>query len=94
MKIEVLKENLKSGLIISERIVGKNISLPILHNVLITTENNFLSLISTDLEVTIKLPVVETVAQEAQDPPQSIPASPLFKIPSEHKVSRVVHFSL
>ena len=55
MKIEVLKENLKSGLIISERIVGKNISLPILHNVLITTENNFLSLISTDLEVTIKL---------------------------------------
>ena len=55
MKIEVLKENLKTNLNITERIVGKNLSLPILNNVLITTDNNFLSLTSTDLEIAIKL---------------------------------------
>ena len=35
MKIEILKENLKNGLNIVEKIVGKNLSLPILNNVLI-----------------------------------------------------------
>ncbi len=55
MKIEVLKENLKTNLNITERIVGKNLSLPILNNVLIATDNNFLSLTSTDLEISIKL---------------------------------------
>src|SRR3989344_1639755 len=55
MKIEVLKENLKTNILISERVVGKNLSLPILNNVLLTTSNNFLSLVSTDLEVAIKL---------------------------------------
>jgi len=55
MKIEVLKENLKAGLTVAERVVGKNLSLPILDNVLIDTEDNFLSLTSTDLETAIKL---------------------------------------
>lgn len=54
MKIEVLKENLKSGLDIVGRVVAKNISLPILNNVLINTEDSFLSLVCTDLETTIK----------------------------------------
>ncbi len=55
MKIEVLKENLKTNLNIIERVVGKNLSLPILNNVLINTDDNFLSLISTDLEISVKL---------------------------------------
>lgn len=55
MKVEVLKENLKTNLNIIERIVGKNLSLPILNNVFLGTDNNFLSLISTDLEIAIKL---------------------------------------
>ncbi len=55
MKVEALKDNLKTNLGIVERIVGKNISLPILNNVLVTTDDNFLSLISTDLEVSIKV---------------------------------------
>jgi DNA polymerase-3 subunit beta len=54
MKIEVLKENLKSSVGVVERVVGKNLSLPILNNVLIYTDDNFLSLVSTDLEVAIK----------------------------------------
>lgn len=55
MKVEVLKENLKGGLNIIEKIAGKNLSLPILDNVLINTEDSFLSLSSTDLETAIKL---------------------------------------
>ena len=54
MKIEVLKENLKANLNIAERIVSKNLSLPILNNVSIHTDDHFLSLISTDLEIAIR----------------------------------------
>lgn len=55
MKVEVLKENLKNGLGVVERIVSKNLSLPILDNVLINTEDNFLGLSSTNLETAIKI---------------------------------------
>ncbi len=54
MKAEILKNNIKAGLNIVEKVVGKNISLPILDNVLITAEDNFLLLTATDLETAIK----------------------------------------
>lgn len=54
MKIEILKENLKKGIEAVERIIGKNLSLPVLDNILITTEESFLSLTSTNLETIIK----------------------------------------
>jgi len=63
MKIEILKENLKSGLGVVERIIGKNLSLPILDNVLITAEDNFLSLVSTDLETAIKLWILTKIVK-------------------------------
>ncbi|MFC1629969.1 DNA polymerase III subunit beta [Patescibacteria group bacterium] len=53
MKLLILKENLKTGLNYVERIAGKNLSLPILENVLISAEKNFLNLITTDLETVI-----------------------------------------
>ncbi len=55
MKVEILKDNFKIGLNIIEKIIGKNLSLPILDNVLINTEENFLHLTSTDLETAIRL---------------------------------------
>ncbi len=64
MKVEILKENLKSGLSVAEKIVGKNISLPILDNVLINTEDSFLSLVSTDLETVIRLWILSKVIQK------------------------------
>jgi len=54
MKIEILKNNIKNGLNVVEKIVGKNITLPILDNVLITAEDSFLLLTATDLETAIK----------------------------------------
>jgi DNA polymerase III subunit beta len=66
MKIEVLKENLKNGLSVVEKIVGKNLSLPILDNVLINTEDNFLSLTSTDLETAIKLWILTKIVKKGK----------------------------
>ncbi len=53
MKITILKENLKTGLNIIERITGKNLTLPVLNNVLFSTEKNFILLSTTDLEMGI-----------------------------------------
>lgn len=54
MKITILQEKLKQGLNIIERIPTKSLTLPILNNVLISVEKNFLNLIATDLEIGIK----------------------------------------
>ncbi|MEA3295612.1 MAG: DNA polymerase III subunit beta [Patescibacteria group bacterium] len=54
MKIIILKNNIKKGLEIIEKITGKNLTLPILNNVLFSTENNLLKLSGTDLEIGIK----------------------------------------
>lgn len=66
MKVEILKENLKNGLSVVEKIVGKNLSLPILDNVLINTEDNFLSLSSTDLETAIKLWILAKIIKKGK----------------------------
>src|SRR3989344_4430630 len=66
MKIEVLKENLKTSLGAAERIVGKNLSLPILNNVLISADDNFLSLSSTDLETAIKLWILVKIIKKGK----------------------------
>lgn len=54
MKVFILKNNFKSGLRIVERVANKNINFPILENVLMSTEKNFLILTTTDLETAIK----------------------------------------
>ena len=54
MKLIILKENLIKGLNIVGRVAGKNLTLPILNNILISTKKNFLNLASTDLELGIK----------------------------------------
>jgi DNA polymerase-3 subunit beta len=46
--------------------VGKNLSLPILDNVLINTEDNFLSLSSTDLETAIKLWILTKIVKKGK----------------------------
>jgi len=66
MKIEILKENFKTGLNIVEKIAGKNLSLPILDNVLINTEDNFLSLSSTDLEMAVKLWILTKIIKKGK----------------------------
>src|SRR3989339_534673 len=66
MKVEILKQNLKNGLSVVEKIVGKNLSLPILDNVLLSTEDGFLSLSSTDLETAIKLWILTKIVKNGK----------------------------
>jgi len=66
MKVEILKENFKNGLGIVEKIVGKNLSLPILDNVLISTEDSFLNLSSTDLETAIRLWILTKIIKKGK----------------------------
>jgi len=54
MKITILKEKLKEGINIIERVPAKSTTLPILNNILIKTEKNFLNLSATNLEIGIK----------------------------------------
>ncbi len=53
MKIICLQENLKSGLNIAQNIIGRNLSLPILNNLLLETEKGRLKISSTNLEIGI-----------------------------------------
>jgi len=53
MKINILKEKLKKGVGIVERISQKSLTLPVLQNILFKTEKNFLRLSTTNLESAI-----------------------------------------
>ncbi len=53
MKIYILKDNLKQALNTVEKIVSKSLTLPILNNVLLSTEKHCLKLSVTDLEIGI-----------------------------------------
>jgi DNA polymerase-3 subunit beta len=66
MKITILKDKLKEGIGIIEKISAKSISLPILNNVLFTTEKNFLNLAATDLEMGIKWWTLAKTEKEGQ----------------------------
>lgn len=64
MKFITLQENLKEGLRIVERVIGKNLTLPILNNLLLETEKNFLKLSATDLEIGINYWILTKVEEE------------------------------
>jgi DNA polymerase-3 subunit beta len=66
MKITILKDKLKEGIGIIEKISAKSISLPILNNVLFTAEKNLLNLAATDLEMGIKWWTLAKTEKEGQ----------------------------
>ena len=53
MRIICLQENLKNNLNITQNIIGKNLTLPILNNLLLESENGRLKISSTNLEIGI-----------------------------------------
>lgn len=84
MKIEVLKNNIKVGLNIIEKVVGKNISLPVLDNVLINTEDSFVLLVGTDLETAIKYWALAKIIKKGKIVvPVKLLSSFIFLLPEE-----------
>ena len=66
MKITIHQEKLKQGISIIERISSKSITLPVLNNVLLSTEKNFLNLSATDLEIGINWWMLAKVEKEGK----------------------------
>ena len=71
MKFICTQENLHQGLSVASHINTKNISLPILNNVLLKVENNTLKLISTNLEIAI---ITKIRGKSDEDGEYTVPA--------------------
>lgn len=66
MKLIILQDKLKQALNIISRISTKNLTLPILRNILLKTSKNFLELTTTDLEIGIKYWVLSKTEKEGE----------------------------
>jgi len=54
MNFTILTKDFKKGISITERVTGKNMTLPILDNLLIESDKNFIKISATDLELGIE----------------------------------------
>lgn len=77
MKLTILTQELKKGLNYTERLTGRNLTLPILNNVLIEALPNFLKISSTDLETGIEWWGLCKTEEEGKI---TIPAKILFQV--------------
>lgn len=66
MKLIILKEKLKEGINIVERVSQKSLTLPILQNTLFKTDKNFLKLSTTNLESGINWQGLAKIEKEGQ----------------------------
>ncbi len=64
MKLVVLKNNLREGLVAVDRAASENANLPILKNVLIKTANNRIKLSATNLEIAVSRSVSGKITEE------------------------------
>ena len=66
MKIICLQEKLKEAFSVTERIIGKNVNLPILANILIQVEKNHIQVCSTDLELALLYSLPGKIEEEGK----------------------------
>lgn len=64
MKISCTQENLNRGLLVSSHIASKNVSLPILNNILFRAEGGVITLLATNLEIGIRCTVRGKIENE------------------------------
>jgi len=66
MKFTTLVDNFKRSINLAEKITGKNLTLPVLSNILLKTNANKLHLLATDLEIGIELIITGKVEKEGK----------------------------
>lgn len=81
MNLIIKKELLLKGVNIVEHILGRNLTLPILNNILIRADKNKLNLISTDLEIAVSVYLVAKIEEEGDITIPSILSSFLANLP-------------
>ena len=64
MKLIILKNNLRDGLVVAERGVSEGVNLPILKNILLKTFNNKIQISSTNLELGISKLISGKIIEE------------------------------
>ena len=87
MQSVVMKQHLKEGLQIVERAVGKNSSLPVLQNILLSLKKNRVVLAGTDLQMGVTCDFLADTKEEGEVvfAPRFI--TPLLGIITEEQVS-------
>ncbi|MDY0211907.1 MAG: DNA polymerase III subunit beta [Desulfuromonadaceae bacterium] len=80
MHIEINKDPLTKNLLLIQSIVEKKKTLPILSNVLIKAEQNYVYLTATDLEISIKIKLEANVIEAGTT---TLPAKKLYEIAKE-----------
>jgi len=82
------RELLQKYIINADRITGKNLSLPILNSVLITTNKNVVIIRSTNLEVGVEFQIPSEIKTEGSVAiPGSLFSNILTNIPDEEKIT-------
>jgi len=66
MKFTTLVETIKKAINPAEKITGKNLTLPVLSNILLQTDTNKLHILATDLEVGIELIITGKTEKEGK----------------------------
>jgi len=66
MKFTTLVDSFKRSINLAEKITGKNLTLPILSNILLKTNKNKLHLFATDLEIGIELIITGKIEKEGK----------------------------
>jgi len=66
MYIEIIKEKLQFAVSKAEKITGKNLTLPVLNNLLLKTDNGILKVIATNLDLGIEINVSVNIKEEGE----------------------------
>ena len=80
MKLSITKAQFTQGLQAVQNVVGARTTLPILSNVLLQAEDNWVRLTATDLDVTVSCRVEAKVVKKGAS---TLPAKRLFNIVRE-----------
>lgn len=88
MKVTCLREHLKEAILLTEKISGKNLTLPILSSILISCDDSGLKLTSTNLEMGIEVEVAAKVEKKGKVAvPANIISSFINTLGSEDKIT-------
>jgi len=88
MQVLLIAENFKRGITAAERVVGKNLTLPILSNVLLVAQRGRLQALATNLEIGVIFNLRAKIEKEGRIAvPARILGSFLASVPDEEKIS-------
>lgn len=87
MKLTCTLEKFKKAILNAERVIGKQITLPILENVLLETENRMLKISATNLEIGVSLKIGAKIEKEGKiTVPAKLLSSFISNLPPENQL--------